>query len=156
MIRRRRATIRVTADVTVKTHLTAAAAEAEAAWYRRVPWAAPRLLAVDGPALTVETLPTAAHSRGWRPVAELRHLLERLHGHGIHHRDVHVRNVVRGAGGVPLLIDWETAIHWPAARSYDLHGPASSGVPVPDIHAGLTPQWWGSAQPSSISQRWEA
>jgi hypothetical protein len=87
-------------------------------------------------------------------VAELHVLLLRLHAEGVHHRDVHVRNLVRAADGRPLLIDWETAIHWPSALSYDLHGPDASGVPVPEIHAAHTPQWWGSPQRMSIRSQW--
>lgn len=156
IVRRPRAVIRVGPEVTIKSHVDAAAAAAEAGWYERVPWAAPRLLAVHGPDLHLQTLPVAAHLHTWRPVEQLRALLERLHGEGIHHRDVHVRNLVRGEGDEPLLIDWETAIHQPSPRSYDLHGPDASRVPVPHIHAGLTPQWWGSAQQSSIAKRWGA
>lgn len=152
----RRAMVKVGRSCTVKRYATAAAAWAEVEWYERVPWAAPRLLDVEGAALIVETLPVAAALPGWRPAAALRELLEALHAEGVHHRDVHVRNIVRAGDGRPLLIDWETAIHQPAALSYDLHGPDASGVPVPEIHAGLTPQWWGSPQPASISKRWRA
>jgi hypothetical protein len=151
----RRATVRVRPDRTIKRHRTAAAAAAEAAWYERVPWAAPRLLDVTGRILVVETCtPQVRCGPRWRPVAELHALLARLHAEGIHHRDVHVRNIVRGPDGGPLLIDWETAIHQPSAMSYDLYGPDASGVPVPEIHAQHIPQWWGSPQRYSIRSQW--
>lgn len=147
----RRATVRVAAGRATKTFVDPADAEREAAWYQRVPWAAPCLLDLDGPILTMQALPLAGPR--WRPAEQLRTLLEQLHAEGIHHRDVHPGNIVRGPHG-PLLIDWETAIYWPSALSYDLHGPEASGVPVPDIHAGITPQWWGSTQRMSIKNRW--
>lgn len=151
----RRATVRVRPDRTIKRHRTEAAAAAEAAWYERVPWAAPRLLDLAGRTLVIETCtPQARCGPRWRPVAELHALLLRLHAEGIHHRDVHVRNIVRGQDGRPLLIDWETATHQPTDLSYDLHGPDASGVPVPEIHAQHTPQWWGSAQRMSIKSQW--
>lgn len=151
----RRATVRVGLTRTTKRHRSAAAAAAEAAWYERVPWAAPRLLAVDGPVLVLETCtPQVRCGPAWRPVDQLRDLLLRLHTDGIHHRDVHVRNLVRAPDGRPLLIDWETAIHLPSDLSYDLHGPDASGVPAPEIHTNHTPQWWGSQQRMSIRSQW--
>jgi tRNA A-37 threonylcarbamoyl transferase component Bud32 len=145
--------VRVGRERTTKRHRTEAAAEAEAEWYQRVPWAAPRLLDVDGATLVLETRPPALRLPGWRPVDELYALLLRLHAEGIHHRDVHVGNVVRGPDG-PQLIDWETATRQPSALSYDLYGPDASGVPVPGIHARHIPQWWGSQQRMSIKSRW--
>lgn len=151
--RRPRATITV-GDFVTKTFDDPSAAQAEADWYRRVPWAAPKLLQHDDDVLILERLPTAFEDPDWRPAAELRELLGRLHRAGIHHRDVHVKNIVRGPGDYPLLIDWECAVQMSAAHSYDLHGPDVSGVPVPDIHRGLTPQWWGSRSSMSINRRW--
>lgn len=152
----RRAAVEVGHSRTVKRYADPAAAAAEAAWYQRVPWAAPRLLAVDGSTLVLETRPTAYRLPQWQPVAALRDLLSALHAEGVHHRDVHVRNIVQGENGGPLLIDWETALLQHSALSYDLHGPEASGIPVPDIHAGITPQWWGSPQKCSIRMRWRA
>ena len=150
-----RALVRVGPQRTIKRYRTPAEAHAEAAWYGRVPWASPRLLAVDGATLVLETCtPQVRCGPDWRPVAELHELLRRLHAEGIHHRDVHVRNLVRGHHGEVLLVDWETAIHRPTPRSYDLHGPDVSGVPVPDIHARHTPQWWASPQRYSIRSQW--
>lgn len=149
----RRAVVRVGRERTMKRYRSPAAAHAEAAWYQRVPWAAPRLLDVDGATLVLETLPVALRLPGWRPAAALRDLLLRLHAEGVHHRDVHVRNVVRGPSG-PLLIDWEAAICQPSTLSYDLYGPDASGVPVPEIHAQHIPQWWGSQQRMSIKSQW--
>lgn len=150
----RRAVVQVGRTRTVKRYRSTEAAAAEAAWYQRVPWAAPRLLGLDGPTLVLETCVPAQHLPAWRPVAELHALLRRLHAEGFHHRDVHIRNLVSGPGGNVLLIDWETAVHQPSGLSYDLHGPDASGVPVPDIHAGMTPQWWGSPQRMSIRSQW--
>lgn len=152
----RRASVRVGRSHTVKRYATAAEAAAEAAWYERLPWAGPRLLGVDGPQLVLETRPAACAVMGWRPAVELRELLLAIHAEGVHHRDVHVRNIVQGPDGRPLLIDWETAIQQPCPLSYDLHGPEASGVPVPAIHEGLTPQWWGSDQKMSIRMCWRA
>ncbi len=90
----------------------------------------------------------------WRPVEALRELLGALHAEGIHHRDVHLKNVVRRSGR-PLLIDWETAIFHPSEFSYDLWGPEKSGVPIPDIHRRMIPAWWGSKLRMSIKNQWE-
>ena len=151
----RRATVRVAPGRTLKKHGTAEAASAEAAWYERVPWAAPRLLDIDGRMLLIETcVPYVRCPPSWRPAADLAALLRRLHAEGIHHRDVHVANLVCDRDGHPLLIDWETAIYRPAPLSYDLCGPDASGVPAPAIHARHTPQWWGSPQKMSIRSQW--
>jgi len=152
----RRAALSPGPQATVKTYRRAADALAEIAWYQRVPWAAPRLLDAD-PAtgrLVLQTLPVALDRPAWRPAAALAELLTALHRENIHHRDVHLRNLLIGPGGAPLLIDWETAIDQRARYSYDLYGPEVSGVPVPAIHTGLTPQWWASAAPMSIRRRW--
>jgi 2-polyprenyl-3-methyl-5-hydroxy-6-metoxy-1,4-benzoquinol methylase len=149
----RRARVVVRPDRTIKTYSDPALAAVEAGWYQRVPWACPRLLDFDGAELVIETC-RAGTTPGWRPADELRELLVALHAAGIHHRDVHVRNVVRRSGR-PLLIDWETAIHQPSDLSYDLWGPDRSGVPVPDLHRGLAPAWWGSPQHVSIKNQWE-
>lgn len=151
----RRAVVSVGPRRTTKRHRSPEAARAEAAWYERVPWAAPRLLAVEGSTLVLETCtPQARCDPGWRPVRELHELLRRLHAAGVHHRDVHVRNLVRDTDGRVLLIDWETALRQPSAVSYDLYGPEASGVPVPELHARHTPQWWGSPQRMSIRSQW--
>jgi streptomycin 6-kinase len=152
----RRAVVTVNRCHTVKRYPDPASAAAEAAWYQRLPWAGPRLIDLDGPALVLETRPTACQLPQWQPAAALRELLEALHAQGVHHRDVHVKNIVQGEDGAPLLIDWETALERAAELSYDLHGPEASGVPVPEIHEGLTPQWWGSQQKFSIRMRWRA
>lgn len=149
-----RASVRVGPQQTIKRYRTPEAAEAEAAWYQRVPWAAPRLLDAAGRSLVLETCtPYVRCPPSWRPARELAELLRRVHAEGIHHRDVHVGNLVRADDGL-LLIDWETAIWQPSDLSYDLHGPEASGVPVPEIHARHTPQWWGSPQKMSIKSQW--
>lgn len=150
----RRATVHVLGRRVVKTFTDPAAAEREVQWYQRVPWAAPRLLDFkNGDTLFLQFLPPARRTPTWRPVEPLYELLQALHREGIHHRDVHPGNIVRGPAG-PLLIDWETALHQPSQVSYDLYGPDDSGVPVPDIHAGMAPQWWGSHQRMSIRNQW--
>jgi Ser/Thr protein kinase RdoA (MazF antagonist) len=136
-----------------KVFATEHAADREAEWYARFPWACPRLLSRDGATLVTERLPLAPRYRDRRNARALKELLEELHKAGVHHRDVHLGNVVLGPKG-PLLIDWETAIEQPAPVSYDLYGPEASGVPLPEIHSGLTPQWWGSGHRLSIGKRW--
>lgn len=131
--------------------------ELECSFHGLVPWAMPRVLDTSTVACTVvtERLPVAVDLPDWRPVAELRALLERLERAGVHHRDVHTKNIVRGADGGPLLIDWETATIAPGKPSYDLHGPDRSGIAVPSEHDGYTPQWWGATTRWSIRRAWE-
>lgn len=150
-----RARVKVLPDRTTKTYLDPALAAIEAEWYLRVPWACPRLLDLDGATLTIETRHVATAFPEWRPIEPLRELLSALHAEGIHHRDLHLKNVVKGPAGQPLLIDWETAIEYPAELSYDLHGPEASGVPIPEIHRRLIPAWWGSREKMSIKNQWE-
>lgn len=151
----RRATIEINADLVIKTYDDPELAKAEAEWYRRVPWATPTLLDFDGNRLMIERMIPAVELPGWRPVGEMRQLLGLLHGEGIHHRDVHLKNIVCGRDGQPLLIDWETAIERPARLSYDLWGPDESRVPIPLIHTRLIPAWWGSREKWSIKNQWE-
>lgn len=149
-----RALVEVFPDRTIKTYKEPALAVVEAEWYVRVPWACPRLLDLDGGTLTIETCEPGPDLLDWRPADQLRELLGSVHAEGIHHRDLHLRNVVRARDGRPLLIDWETAIEHPATLSYDLHGPAASGVPIPEIHTRLIPAWWGSREKMSIKNQW--
>ncbi len=149
-----RAKVEVFGDRTIKKYDDPVLAAAEAAWFIRVPWATPRLLDFDGTTLTIETGQDASEVPEWRPVGVLRELLGALHAEGVHHRDVHVKNVVR-LDGEPRLIDWETAIIDPAPFSYDLYGPEDSGIPIPKIHTRLIPMWWGSRQRLSIKNQWE-
>lgn len=150
-----RAKVEVFPDRTIKTYIDQSLAAVEAEWYLRLPWACPRLLDLDGATLTIETCYTGTAYPEWRPVVELRELLSAVHAEGVHHRDVHLKNVVKGPGGRPLLIDWETAIEYPAEFSYDLYGPDVSGVPIPEIHRRLIPAWWGSREKMSIKNQWE-
>lgn len=150
-----RAVVEVFPDRTIKTYKEHALAAVEAEWYLRLPWACPRLLDLDGATLTIETCHAGTAFPEWRPVVELRELLSAVHAEGVHHRDVHLKNVVKGPGGRPLLIDWETAIEYPSEFSYDLHGPDVSGVPIPEIHRRLIPAWWGSREKMSIKNQWE-
>lgn len=151
-----RAVVHVGPRWTVKRYQQRRDARAEALWYERVPWAAPHPVHVDGPDLIIPTLPVAALVPGWQPAQELHGLLVRLSQEGIHHRDVHTKNVVMGPDGSPLLIDWETAVMEPSSVSYDLYGPEASGVPVPKLHQklGVAAQWWGCGQPFSIGREW--
>lgn len=151
-----RARISVLPEITTKTYKSPALAKAEAGWYLRVPWATPRLLDFDGLTLTIETRHAGTAFPHWRPADQLRELLSALHAEGVHHRDVHLRNVVKGKHGVPLLIDWETAIDYPSEYSYDLWGPDLSRVPVPEIHTRHLPAWWGSTDRTSIMNQWGA
>ncbi|WP_324192170.1 phosphotransferase [Nocardia puris] len=157
MINKRRATLVVHRDHTVKTYRHPSMAAAEIAWYQRAPWATPALIDADPETgrLVIATHPPAGDS--YRPVTELAELLDALAAEHIHHRDVHPGNILAGPAG-PLLIDWETATHV-VAPSYDLWGPDISGVPVPDIHTALrTPyvMWWASPHRASIRERWGA
>lgn len=152
-----RAVVHVGPKWTVKRYRTQDEALVEAAWFERVPWAAPELVCLDDTDLVIATLPVAANIPGWRPANELRWLLERLRNQGLHHRDVHTKNIVMGEDGMPLLIDWETAIEWESEYGYDLHGPEVSGVPIPELHTryGLDAQWWGSPQEYAIGYEWK-
>ncbi|MFW5415113.1 hypothetical protein J0910_00370 [Nocardiopsis sp. CNT-189] len=153
--RHTRAVVDAGPEHTVKTFADPMVARREAWIYEHLPWACPRLVDFDGDRrLVIETLPVAIDHPGWRPAGQLTELLAALLEHGFHHRDVHVGNVVRAADGSPRLIDWETVIWWPALASYDLVGPAASGVPAPDIHARLAPQWWWSTQSLAIGRQW--
>lgn len=151
-----RAIVHVGPEWTVKRYRQRRDARAEVGWYERVPWAAPRPVYVEGADLIIPTLPVAANNPKWRPAQELVDLLNRLSEQGIHHRDVHTKNIVMGADGSPLLIDWETAGIYGTSVSYDLYGPEVSTVPMPRIHErlGVAAQWWGSGQPYSIGREW--
>lgn len=150
-----RATIDVRPDVTIKTYKAPDLAVIEAEWYITVPWAAPKLIDFYGSTLVIETCEPATELPDWRPVAALRDLLNMLHEDDLHHRDLHLKNVVRGRDGRPLLIDWETAVRQPSELSYDLAGPEASGVPIPMIHRRFIPAWWGSRERMSIKNQWE-
>lgn len=117
-------------------------------WYTTVPWAAPDLVDHGPRHLVMAAHPIASGLSDYRPVDELRDLLERLERRGISHRDVHTGNVVATDDG-PRLIDWETAIDIPG---YDLGGPASD-IPVPAIHDGEA-MWWNADHPQAIGTAW--
>lgn len=126
--------------------------EREIRWLETVPWACAELLSIDSETLTLttKTYRTALELPDWRPLDGLAYLLRSLGQSMIHHRDVHVKNIIC-VDGEPRLLDWETAtIH--DGLSYDLHGPVD--VPVPVIHGGFLPQWWGSKEPYSIKSQW--
>lgn len=118
-------------------------AQHEASYLLNYSWAAPTLLDFSGSTLVMERLETPPSD--WRPVTELRSLLEGLGQVGVHHRDAHPGNVMQcPETGWPLLIDWEVAIHWISAGglSYDLHGPEATGVPKPAQHRHRRGRYW--------------
>lgn len=138
----------------VKRHSTPGAAANEASWYRLVPWATPTLLGVDGRDLHIEKCVPASSIPSWRPAGELYRLLCRLHGEGVHHRDLHMMNVVCGSRGQVLLIDWEFAIQYPSQVSYDLYGATASGVPKHSVHTNK-PSWhWNVNRNYSVKNFW--
>ena len=153
-----RSALTISGGVVRKQYDAPSMAAAEICWYQQVPWACPRLIDADPEKgyLIIEFGRPAQDHPDMRPAGALAELLYALHDMTIHHRDVHVGNVVFDRTGQPLLIDWETAIRC-GGPSYDLHGPLVSGVPVPEIHtvlpSGYT-MWWGSAHYSSIRNRW--
>lgn len=158
LLKRQRSVIRIRGDEVHKTHFNDRAADRETGWYEVLPWAAPKLLRREGNTLILQKLETAEELPQWRPVEELAALLHQLEAIDVHHRDVHVKNIVRLPCGKPALIDWETAVHQEAPCSYDLCGPKVSGVPIPRIHAKLREpaQWWGARFSSSIGKAWGA
>lgn len=150
-----RAVVTLHDDVVVKTFSDVAAADRECTWYSEFGWATPWMVDRDGATVVIERLPLAVELPDWRPVAEMRALLERLHRCNVHHRDVHAKNVVRMPDGSPRLIDWETALIQSCGWSYDLHGPDRSGIPKPEIHARFRAQWWGGDTPFSLGRFWQ-
>lgn len=152
-----RSYVEVGPDVTVKRFVRPESAAHELSFYKLVPWACPELLDHDELTLTMRTYECAVDLPDWKPLGELRALLQRLHRVGVHHRDLHVKNVLRRPDGSPVLIDWECAVVMRTHLSYDLSGPGVSKVPVPDLHVRLnvTPAWWHSRERHSIFNRWE-
>lgn len=149
-----RARVTLFDDRVVKQFSTVERFLREKSFYELVPWACPTLLDADRDrlALTVERLPVAVDLPDWRPIDELKVLLAYLFYCGVHHRDVHVKNIVSD-GGAPKLIDWETAIvDQSAVASYDLVGPELSGVPKPVELEGYQTQFWGGNTRFSIAR----
>ena len=158
-IERPRATIIVRDEKTTKTFRDSKVFEAERNWYINTPWACPKLLSAKDNVLTIETGQLARFGK----VSELLALLERLQRNGIHHRDVHPKNIVYTPDGM-RLIDWETAcLTESGAPSYDLYGPEISGIKVPKVHRDLgktknSPNgyamWLGADHPASVKNQW--
>ncbi len=158
VIKRPRATIVVGSEHTTKTFHDLDAFDRERNWYIDLPWATPKLISARNGVITMKTGQIARHG----DIEELVNLLNRLQCNGIHHRDVHPRNIVHTPDGM-RLIDWETAIAGePGAPSYDLNGPGGSGVPVPKIHQAIRSKnspngysmWIGSDHPASVKTQW--
>ncbi|GAF89737.1 unnamed protein product [marine sediment metagenome] len=152
-LRKPRADLHIGPQTTTKTYLNPHDALTEIAYYQQVPWACPTLLDADPQAgqLVIATgqPATIADADG------LLELLEHLSSAHIHHRDVWVGNVISTPDG-PKLIDWECGLYQ-VAPSYDLHGPETSGVPIPSIHTALGTgyaMWIGSDHPKSIENMW--
>lgn len=151
-----RSIVEVGPEFTKKRFSTVEGAAHELSFYQLMPWACPELVDYDDLTLTMRTHEVATDLPDWRPVKAMRSLLMRVHAVGVHHRDVHVKNVLRGPDG-PLLIDWECAVVMPTPLSYDLSGPGVSDVPVPPLHVKMEvqPAWWFSTDVDSLHQRWE-
>lgn len=148
-----RAVVVVGAHTTTKIFTDPACCATELHYYQAAPWACPDLVDHGNSHIVIPTYPTAAMLPDWRPAGELLDLLLRLQAEGIHHRDVHVKNVVKTPTG-PKLIDWESAITVPGFLSYDIYGPYESGLTPPEIHEELIPQHWNSKEFSSIANVW--
>ena len=144
-------------DVVLKRHRDETRYLLERLMYRRMSDTTPKLIHCDDEALTliIERLPLAPDLPDWKPAAQLRALLERLEVRGVHHRDVHTKNIVRARDGSPLLIDWETAVFAPGCPSYDLYGPEVSTISKPVEHEGYSAQWWDAGTRWSIGRAWE-
>lgn len=150
-----RAVVELHDDRVIKTFATDKAAEREWRWYAQFPWATPKMVSRNGSTVVLQRLPLASELPEWRPVDQMRTLLERLHRSHVHHRDVHALNVVRMPDGTPRLIDWETAFVQRCDYSYDLHGPELSGIPKPVEHDGYSAQWWGAGTKYSLGRWWK-
>lgn len=144
------ALVHVMEDVVVKRFHSSAGCEGEAQWYRRYPGFCPELVAVDGPDLVTRRYPVAWDVPSWRDAKALYRLLSELGAAGVHHRDVHLRNIVI-VDGAPRLIDWVTAVEAPGRVSYDLYGEAA-GIERPPGH--VTYQCWTAPNRWSIREAW--
>lgn len=133
-------------------------ARRELGWYLRLEHlqVAPRLLDYTRDSLILEHCPTAEDlgADAWHPYQELHATLFHLAwDHGVHHRDVHARNVVRLPGGRPGLIDWETAVYAPQLPPYDLVGPHPH-IARPDIHRARYVMHWHAEHPLAMGRFW--
>ncbi len=155
-----RADLTIHGSTVTKRYRSPADALNEIGWYQTLPTGiCPNLIDADptNGVLVIAYHHPANELQGYRPVKALAELLEELETRGVHHRDVHPGNIVDGPHG-PLLIDWETAVS-AAGLSYDLHGPAVTGIPIPSIHQALGTgyaMWWGSDHRMSIKNAWRA
>ena len=123
----------------------------EARWYHRFPQFCPELLAHDACDLVTQRYDVAWETPAWRDAQALVDLCQALFAQGVHHRDIHLRNILIKEGR-PLLIDWFTAVEAPHARcSYDLFGEISC-VPKPERHLDF--QCWDTPNQFSIKEAW--
>lgn len=144
------AVVRVEADLVIKRFRSPEDCAVEARWFRRLPQFCPELIAHDGVDLVTRRHDVAWETPSWRDPEALVKLVMAVHAEGVHHRDVHLRNIVL-RDGEPLLIDWYTAVECVQAEPYDLYG-ERSGVPKPERHLDF--QCWDTPNPYSIREAW--
>lgn len=144
------ALVHVTSTTVLKRFRSPEDCEIEARWYRRFPDFCAELVEVDGPDLVTRRYPVAWETPEWRDADALYRLLLDLGAAGVHHRDVHLRNIVLDAGR-PRLIDWYTAIEAPGRPSYDLYG-EDAGLERPPGHVDY--QCWTTPNRWSIKEAW--
>lgn len=144
------ALVHVMDEVVVKRFRSPGEREVEGRWYRRYPGWCPELVAADGPDLVTRRHPVAWEVPEWRDAKALFRLLVGLSAAGVHHRDVHLRNVVL-VDGKPRLIDWATAVEAPGRVSYDLYG-STSGLDRPPGHVDY--QCWTTPNRWSVREAW--
>lgn len=142
--------VHIEEDQVIKRFRSAEECAMEARWYRRFPEFSPEVVAHDGVDLVTRRYPVAWDTPEWRDAEAIVELLRAVHEHGVHHRDVHLRNIVLREGK-PILIDWFTAMECQQAISYDLYGEGSL-LPKPERH--LDYQSWDTPNPFSIKRAW--
>lgn len=137
-------------QIVLKRFRSAEQCAIEAQWYERYPQFCPELVDIDGPDLTTRRYAVAWETPEWKDADALAGLLLELHSAGVHHRDVHLRNIVLTPEG-PRLIDWYTAVEVPGCASYDLYGEAA-GLDKPRGHIDY--QCWTTPNRWSIREAW--
>jgi len=79
-------------------------------------------------------------------VKTLKRSLKLMHQHGIYHRDLHLRNVMRGSDGLPYIIDFGTTF---------VTG-ISEGVPYSDDDSGTEKQYLSDEVVLNICEKFES